>query len=164
MLYYGNSLGLTIINRDTVVFNITSMREGLNRLNLVPPNSMGHMVDKDFDIAYANYIMGNDFIFYDFFQIIWALYLGQDVYLVFSDDQWSENMAESLSKLIQQRYGYNAIRIESFDDYIYACMNVNSGFNSEWGILNLDQDKDRFAYLSESMRIHNGGLVDTEGV
>ena len=162
MLFYGNTTMLTVINNDTVVFNITSMREGLNRLNLIPPNSMGHMVDKDFDIAYANYIIGNDMIFYDFFQIIYALYLGRDVFLVYSDDQWSENMAESLSKLIQQRYGYNAIRITSFDNYIYALMNMDSGFNPEWGIYNLDQDKDRFAYLSESIRIHNGGLPESE--
>ena len=162
MLFYGDSRCVSIVNQDTVIYNITSMREGLQRLNLVPPNSMGHMIDKDFDIVYANYIMCNDAIFYDFFQIIYTVYLGKDVLLLYSDDQWSENMAESLNKLIQQRYGYNCIKITSFDDYIYAVMNMEDGFNTEYGILNLDQDKDRFAYISESIRLHNGGLIEEE--
>ena len=162
MLFYGNSGCLSIVNPETVVYNITSMKEGLYRLNLVPPNSMGHMIDKDFDIAYANYIMSNDAIFYDFFKIIFDLYLNHDVLLLYSDDQWSENMAESLNKLIQQRYGYNCVRINSFDDYVYARMNIEDGFNPEYGILNLDQDKDRFAYINESIRIHNGGTIEED--
>lgn len=162
MLFYGNSNILNILSTDTLIFNVTSMLEGVPILHLVPPKALGYLVDRDFDINYANFIMNTDPIFCDFFSIVYNLYLGKDIYLIYSDDDWSENLAESLNKLIQQRYGYNAIKICGFDDYIYAKNNINESFNPQYGIANLDMDKERYTYISESIRLANGGIIEGE--
>ena len=160
MLMYGDSTNII----DTgLVFNLTSMKEGLRNLqSLIPPNEIGRFEGRDFDIAYANYILMNDFVFLDFFEIIYALYNNLDVYIVVSNDDWSENLIESLMKLIQQRYGYNGTRINSFDDYLFL-INYSSN-NSEFGtfdfyIKNLDQDKERFSMLSTVLKIRNGEKI-----
>ena len=71
---------------------------------------------------------------------------------------WAENIAESLFKAIQQRYGYNAYRVNSLDDYLWV---KNSGslpqFNPYWGIYNLDIDRNRYSILIESARLKAGG-------
>ena len=141
-----------------VMYNLTSLREGFNTLRLlIPPNEIGRFTDRDFDIAYANYIMSNDNIFCEFFQIIYNLYLGYDVFILASEEDWSENILESLLKLIQQRYGYNSVRIDSDDDYIFARNNMSFDFAPGYGLFNLDQDKERFSYLIETYRLNNGG-------
>ena len=145
-----------------LVYNLASLREGYERLPLlVPPNEIGKLSGRDFDIAYMNYIFGNDSVFYQFFFIIMALYNDMDVFLIVSKDDWSENLVESLMKLIQQRYGYNGVEIKSPDDYIYY---INQSkdlpvFNPYFGIQNLDSDKERFAYIQTSIQIRNNGGV-----
>ena len=65
MLMYGppQSTNLTFSGKG-VVYNLTSMKEGFVRLAaLIPPNEFGRFTDRDFDILYADYIMGNDIIF-----------------------------------------------------------------------------------------------------
>lgn len=156
---YGNSSNVNIENGR--VFNITSLKQEYIRLpSLIPPNSIGRFTGKDFDISYANYIFSNDFVFFEFFNIIYTLYLGLDVYLVFSDEEWSENLAESLLKLIQQRYGYNGVKINSLEDYIFYSQSNDSGFGnfgpSHITLNNLDMDKDRFAYIGEKIRLQGG--------
>lgn len=162
MLFYGTSNNLKFLTNDTLVFNITSMIEGVPRLDLVPPKQLGYLIDRDFDIGYANYIMSNDYVFCNFFTIIYNLYLGKDIYLIYSDDDWSENLAESLDKLIQQTYGYNSVRINTYEDYIYAKNNLNCSFDPYYGIANLDKDKERYTYINESIRINNGGNIEME--
>lgn len=143
---YGNSSNII----DTgEVFNLSSLKEGYYKLSyLIPPNSIGVFTGRDFDIAYANYILGNDTVFVQFFNIIINLYYGKDVYIITSPEDWSENLIESLLKLIQQRYGYNGAYIGSKEDY-YALLNSNTRFEFEkgFGLLNLDQDKERYAIL-----------------
>lgn len=142
-----------------VVYNLTSMREGMTNLRLlIPPNIIGRFTDREFDIAYADYIMNNDNIFCEFFQIIYNLYIGNDVFILASEEDWSENILESLLKLIQQRYGYNSVRIDSDDDYIFAANNMSFGFAPGYGLYNLDQDKERFSYLMENARLQTGKL------
>lgn len=149
MLYYGSSYCLQFLASDTIVYNLTSFREGLNRLNLLPPLDKRLFVDdgREFDILYAQWIFNNDAQFYDFFQIVYNLYLGKDVYLVMDESDWSENIVESILKLIQQRYGYNGTLITDMETYVYAQNNVMSSFDPTYGIYNLDQDKDRFSIL-----------------
>lgn len=148
MLYYGTSQILPYLNVDTVIFNLTSYREDIRRLNLLPPLDKRLYKDggRDFDLWYAQYIFENEMVFYDFFQIVFQLYNGKDVFLVVSDMDWSENMVESILKLIQQRYGYNGTLIDSFESYIYAQNNMISSFSPE-GLYNLDIDKNRFSIL-----------------
>lgn len=150
MLMYGydNPEVANIVFGDScIVYNLSSMKMIKNtiQLQLVPPNSLGHLYDKDFDIAYMNWILSNDVNFVNFFQIIYHLYIGKDVMILVSKEDWSENLIESLMKLIQQRYGYNAVQIASDYDYVYAKNNIdNSDFAPGYGLFNLDQDNDRF--------------------
>lgn len=156
MLYYGTSYMIPVLNTNTVIYNISSYNENLNRLNLLPPMDKRLFIDngKDFDMFYAQWILGNDMIFFDFFKIIYDLYLGKDVYLTVDSADWSENVIESLLKLIQQRYGYNGTLIDSFEGYIYASNNITSGFDPNL-IMNLDMDKDRFSILLVRMNPNN---------
>lgn len=158
MLMYGNSQNIISTGN---VFNLTSLKEGYIRLNnLIPSNNLGVFTGRDFDIEYMNYIMSNDFVFKEFFDIIYSLYIGTDVYIIVSEDDWSENLVESLIKLIQQRYGYVACKINSVDDYMYFLNSKNiPEFNKYFGIANLDIDKERYTYIIENMRIKNGGKL-----
>ena len=101
MLMYGESrddiLGIGFAGMG-VIYNLSSLREGFNTLRLlIPPNEIGRFTDRDFDIAYANYILNNDAVFCEFFQIIYNLYLGYDVFILASSEDWSENILESFS-------------------------------------------------------------------
>lgn len=156
MLMYGNSNNIITTG---IVFNLTSMKEGFDRLSrLIPPNTIGRFTDREFDIVYANYIMSNDFVFKEFFDIIYPLYTGLDVYIIISDDDWSENLTESLLKLIQQRYGYNGGKINCIDDYYFMVNSKNySDFDRSYGLANLDIDKERYTYIVENARIKSGG-------
>ena len=148
MLYYGTSSMLPYLRYDTIVYNITSYREDLERLNLLPPydNRLFDNSCYEFDVWYAQWIFNNDPIFFDFFKIIYNLYNGHDVFLCMDDGDWSENLVESLLKLIQQRYGYNGCQIDSFESYVYSQNNIESRFE-DFGLYNLDQDKERFSLL-----------------
>lgn len=159
MLMYGNASNIIPTGN---VYNITSLREGLPKLSwLIPPNAIGKLSGIDFDIAYMNYIFSNDVIFKEFFDIIYSIYIGTDVYLVISDtDDWAENLIESLIKLIQQRYNVIAYKINCFDDYVYFANSSNKHQDfSEFGIYNFDQDRDRYTMFIESVRIANGGKI-----
>ena len=167
MLMYGPASAADIkFGGKGVMYNLSSMREGFISLQaLIPPNTIGRLTDREFDIAYANYIMSNDTLFCIFFQIIYNLYIGKDVFIIVSTEDWSENLLESLLKLIQQRYGYNAVLINTEADYLYAANSMNFGFAPGYGIYNLDQDKERFTTLIEQYRITNNGALplDLEG-
>ena len=167
MLMYGPASAADIkFGGKGVMYNLSSMREGFISLQaLIPPNTIGRLTDREFDIAYANYIMSNDTLFCIFFQIIYNLYIGKDVFIIVSTEDWSENLLESLLKLIQQRYGYNAVLINTEADYLYATNSMNFGFAPGYGIYNLDQDKERFTTLIEQYRIANNGALplDLEG-
>ena len=167
MLMYGPASAADIkFGGKGVMYNLSSMREGFISLQaLIPPNTIGRLTDREFDIAYANYIMSNDTLFCIFFQIIYNLYIGKDVFIIVSTEDWSENLLESLLKLIQQRYGYNAVLINTEADYLYAVTSMNFEFAPGYGIFNLDQDKERFTTLIEQYRIANNGALplDLEG-
>ena len=78
----------------------------------------------------------------NFMRIIHDLYQGISVFLVTSDDGWSDMFVESLLKLIQQRYGIVGAHIENYEDYTEA---EDSGFEP-FGLANLDQDLLRYQY------------------
>ncbi len=161
MLMYGNSKN---IPDDCVVYNLTSLIEYYPRLNLLVPSGIGYYDGLEFDIAYMNYIFSNNDVFAQFFMIIMNLYLGKDVYIITDDENWSENLAESLFKLIQQRYGYNGARIDSPEDYISLKNSKNSGkFDPGYGLANLDGDKERFSFYDAQMKIRTTGNGDPYG-
>ena len=162
MLFYGNG---EYIPDNCKVYNLSSMKEGYPRFKfLLPPNHLGKSFDRDFDIAYFNYIFQNDAVFYEFFSIIYELYINNDVYIfVDGNADWSENIGESLFKAIQQRYGYNSYLCCSEEDYLYIKNSCESPrFNSDWGLYNLDKDKERYTLYIETKRIQAGGQIYAE--
>ena len=146
-----NTAALISRDRNDTIFNLSSLREDFITLRyLIPPNNIGRFTDMEFDIAYMNYILNNDTVFMDFFRIIYELYIGRDVFIVASKEDWSENILESLMKLIQQRYGYNSVGVYNENDYIYAKNYGSGNFVPGYGVYNLDQDKERFTYLVQN--------------
>ncbi len=142
MLIFGDHKCVGYLSPHTKIYNLTSLLEGFPRLNILPYN-LRYSDEKEFDLAYALYLLENNIAFYDMMRIIYNLYLGIDVYVMVSTDQFSEILTESLMKFIQQRYGYNSNRVNEPSDLEYL---INGDF-SLLGIYNLDQDKDRFSYL-----------------
>lgn len=132
-------------NDHGIILNLSTLRENFIKLNmLIPPREIGYTYDREFDIKYANYILENDMAFSEFFLIIYNLYIGKDVYVMSADEDWTENIIESLLKLIQQRYGINAVLVESDEDYIYAQNHSTVSFSNGPALYNLDTDKNRF--------------------
>ena len=128
-----------------VILNLSSLAEGFQRVHLVPSVSARYNDDKEFDMAYANYIFSNDLVFMEFMKIIYPLYIGQDVFLLVSRNEDTHDIiTESLCKLIQQRYGYNYQLINTKDDIDYY---DDSNF-SLYGIQTFDVDKERMTYLA----------------
>ena len=148
MLMYGTNDALSFLD-NCIIYNLTSMNQRFKSLPLlIPPNNIGKFTGKEFDMAYAQWIMNNDPVFYQFFgAIIMELYNGHDIFLIVSSDDWSEDLVESLLKLIQQRYGYNACRVESLEDYNLFFHSNTGDFNPYFGIQNLDMDKERYSCL-----------------
>ena len=155
MLMYGDGMAIKDILEipNTKVYNFSSLREGFPRLNLMPPHNLGANSEYDFDVKYMEYILGNDLIFMNFMVIMIELYNGNNVYLMVSNDEWSCLLIDSLMKLIQQRYGINGARIENMEDYSYA----NESTFTDYGIFNMDQDKERYTYLDQSYKMKGAG-------
>lgn len=151
MLMYGNSIILKEILEipDVRVYNFSSLREGFPRLNLMPPHTLGANTEYEFDVNYANYIMSNDIIFMNFMTIVMELYYGHSVYLLISEDEWSQLLVDSLMKLIQQRYGINGVLVNCMEDLLYA----KEETFSDVGIFNLDTDKERYTYLDQQYKM-----------
>ena len=148
MLMYGDAHAADMVadNSDTMVYNITSLNERYRnaRLDLLPPNSLGANSEYDYDLKYLEWVFNNDAVFMNFMKIILDLYNGLSVFLVITHEDWSDMMVESLLKLIQQRYGINAVNIATAEDLYYA---EESEFDPTYGLTNLDQDLARYQYI-----------------
>lgn len=145
MLLVGDIRCLPDNLNNFLVLNLSSLAEGFQRVHLVPSIPNMYNDDKEFDLAYANYIFSNDYIFMEFMKIVYPLYIGNDVFLLVSrNEDTYDVMTESLCKLIQQRYGYNYQLLNTKDDIDYY---DDSNF-SLTGIQTLDQDKERMTYLA----------------
>ena len=145
MLLVGDIKSLPRDYQNLIVLNLSSLVEGYERVHLVPSITTTYNNDKEFDIAYANYIFSNDYLFMEFMKIIYPLYIGCDVFLLVSrNENTYDIITESLCKLIQQRYGYNYQLINNQDDIDYY---DDSDFNIN-GLQALDIDKERMTYLA----------------
>lgn len=65
------------------ILNLSSYKEGIEKLFLLPPTNgvLPFKDEKEFDIAYANYIMNNDYTFMELMKIIIPLY-GIELYFL----------------------------------------------------------------------------------
>lgn len=169
MIVFGTYSCLSsIINEKSYVFNLTSLKEGFRQLNLIPNidyynNFINTNLDPNisfdsmFDMYYANEIISNDSMFYEFMTIIYLLYNDNDVIILTSNDiNGCDYIAESLQKFIQERYGIISNNVNELDDLNYL-VECEFSFN---GLYNLDQDKERFVYLSTL----NNKVPDSGGI
>lgn len=138
--------------QTATLFNLSSIiNSGIRLPALIPPlYFLNQQIELDnektFDMAYANYIMQNDAAFTDLFKIINTIYNGGTAIILYSDNEYTNIITESLLKFIQQRYGLNPIYImNSIDDW--DCITQDTRFNL-LGVFNLDTDKERFVKIT----------------
>lgn len=137
------------------VYNFSSLKENFGkRLELLPVTQM-NAYDKTFDQFYMDFIMTNDIAFMSFMQIIYQLYCGLDVYIGISNGDIYESLAESLTKIIQCRYGYNAQFIHTIEDFDF---NDDSEFSSI-GIETFDSDRERYISLLKAYGYNTEGMI-----
>ena len=161
-LLYGKLDALKYIPQDFKVFNFSCLKEIGIPMNLLPPNNLGAIDEYDFDCRYANYLMMYDAVFFNMMNFIITLYANENVFILIDSQEdsffsygssWSAILIESFLKFVQQRYGLNATLVNNEED-------INSAENisfSDYGIYNLDGDKERYSYLLEYSRIASGG-------
>lgn len=162
-LFYGNAEMIKYLSGNFKIYNFNSLKEYGIPMNLFPPNNLGAISEYDFDCKYANYIMTNDIIFMNLMNLIMDLYLGLNIFILVQYDDgsffdnnnsaWNTMLIESFFKFIQQRYGINATWINSPEDIASA----NETSFSDYGLINLDEDKERASYIGEYQRIIAGG-------
>ena len=152
------------IPENFIPVNFTGMNESTEKLSINGMESID-VSTPEFDKYFAEVVYNNDDNFISFFRIIQLLMAGEDIYICISNGNVLDFLNESLAKFIQQRYGYNAVLINTEADYLYAVTSMNFGFAPGYGIYNLDQDKERFTTLIEQYRIANNGALplDLEG-
>ncbi len=155
MLIVGDHKCVGVLSPHIKVYNLSSLLEGYPKLNILP-YSVRYSDEKEFDLDYALYILNHDNVFFDMMRIIYNLYIGNDVYLLVTIDQFSEIVTESLLKFIQQRYGYIGNRVNEPEDL----MTLVPGDFTLFGVFNLDQDKERFSFLITKGILSGGGSID----
>ena len=129
------------------IYNYSSLKEGLYRLNLMPPMfDWSGCTEHDFDVWYANWLLTDPAAFYDLMRVMYDIYSGIDVYLCVSDVPELQWINESFMKFLQQRYGINCFIINEPEDFLYA-KDYGSGFSIE-GLGNFDIDKERMAEIA----------------
>lgn len=145
------------------ILNLSSYKEGIEKLNLLPPTNgtLPFKDEKEFDIAYANYIMSNDFTFMELMKIIIPIYEGKDVYIVVSRSPYFDMITESLTKFIQVRYSIISQYVYDFDDLDFIDMDLS--FTNIQGLYNLDVDKERFSRLIAPTLIQKDGEIQYDG-
>jgi len=97
------------------VWNLSSLKEFGMRLDLIPVTDT-NIYDPMFDQFFANYIFSNDRAFVAFMNIVYQLYEGLNVFICIGKNDVSETLAESITKLIQVRYGYTCQFVNDYDD------------------------------------------------
>ena len=109
----------------------------------------------EYDLEYGNFIFQNTQQRIEFLYLMHQLQIGNDVLILIGTHQVMFEMAESLLKLIQMRYGYNGYFITKDDlDYIF---DFQSNFSVP-GLQLFDQEKVELdeIFLEEEKRKSNG--------
>lgn len=136
---------------QVALFNLSSYFNDGFRLNAlmpsveyIPENILaGDCSSPEFDTAYWNYIFNNAEPFCQLMDIVRPVYDAANTFiqiLVNNTSQFSNEITESLCKLIQQRYGYNAAIANEFEDLWY----IEESTFSIPGLFAFDQDIQRW--------------------
>ena len=149
-LFNNETNSLDLNNKPNVVFNLSSTSNMGVRLNIVPPYTIDVFDERQFDIIYANYLLSNNDAFISYMQTVYNSYLGFNVFILVGTDSFGgrERITESFMKFLQQRYNIIPRYVQSINDipdyYEEEPIYVD-------GLFNLDQDKERFIYLTASV-------------
>lgn len=148
----GNAYNILAIKNDYVhVVNLSSA------LLKIEPSSLFYVPKPDsetsmYDMEYANYIFQNTKQRLELLYIVYQLLIGNPVLIMIGQYPGMYEMAESLLKLIQSRYGYNGFFIQNED--LYYLDNFNSRFSVP-GLMLFDQEK---VELDEVFLSQEGGI------
>lgn len=137
------------------VYNFSSIKENFGkRLQLLPVTQL-NVYDKEFDQFYMDFILNNDLYFMTFMELVYDLYRGINIFIGISNGDIYESLAESLTKIFQCRYGYNAQFLHESSDFDE---NDDSEF-SFMGIQIFDNDRERYIQLLNRYGIDNGVII-----
>ena len=151
-----------------IAFNLSSSTQVIPRLPglFILPNMQGatsleqrEQMEWNFDTWYYDYVLNDPIACSSLMMILSALYEGKNVYICiseYSSDPIIAMLNESFMKLIQTRYDIKYSIINDPEDIMYIPKD-GCEFASVMGIMNFDQDKNRFMQLGEEQRISSGG-------
>lgn len=153
--------------RQVVKYNLSSYFSDIPTLNFLIPSSdyisekelNGDCTTPEFDISYHNYIINNDNAFVQFMNMVIPVFTDPDtmVQVLINKSNFRDVITESISKLIQQRYGYNVYQVNETEDFIYT---EESDFSIP-GLFIMDKDVNRWQTLHpgiENIRPEPGEL------
>lgn len=145
---------LSIKNNNIHIINLSSANLNLQSSSLfyVPRSSNE---TNQYDIEYANFIFNNTQQRIEFLYLIYQLQIGNPVLIAIGSYPGMYEMAESLLKLIQTRYGYNGYIITNDD---LENLDIFESRFSVPGLVLFDQEKvelDEIFIENEKRRIIN---------
>lgn len=147
----GHAYNILSIKNNVYIVNLSSSNLKIKSSSLFyVPRSTFESVN--YDIEYANYIFSNTEQRIEFLLLMHELLIGNDVLIMIGTFPGMYEMAESLLKLIQSRYGYNGYFISDIIDLENLDM-YNSNF-SVTGLQLFDQEK---VELDEIFLARDGG-------
>lgn len=139
--------------RQVVKYNLSSYYSDVPTLNMLIPSSEyipEELMEGDcslpvFDIEYHKFIFENNEAFMQFMNLIIPVFGSPEVLvqILINQSEFRDIITESLIKLIQQRYGYNAYIVNEVDDFLYT----EESSMSIPGLFIMDQDLHRWRSL-----------------
>lgn len=137
------------------IYSLLADGTGYPSLDILPPATIVNYGGKEFDMMYIDWILNNDFVFFEFFsKIVYNLYLGLHVYIICERNDFYDPIVESILKIMQQRYGYNGAMINEPEDIDYLDQDIS--FSGLIGVKNLDDDKERFTRIYATFNTYTG--------
>ena len=128
---------------NVVIYNYTSYYSGFENLILAYVNEVANgqrintfIESLEFDLAYSNLILNNQWYFIDMMKIMIPLYHGANIVLMVFHDPYRDNLMESLIKFISVRYGYRSYIINDIEDL----KNIKEPYFTPYGLMQLDND------------------------
>lgn len=142
-----------------IPFNYSGMKEDITQLGLLPDIEIpdygdGPIFDKDFDMQYYEWIFSSELRFCRLMHMLETMHNGAEIFIVVSEDSWTNVLTESFFDVLHQRYGIRPYHINSIEDIAYV---TETDFDPTFGIRNFNNDIVRYNDLKEINRINNGG-------
>ena len=138
-------------NKRAVVYNMSSLYSGYKDATALittqafqntpyMQNFDQYVQTVDFDIQYAGRILSDPLAFTELLDIMQCDYSGMNAIILVQHDFYRDSVMESLLKLIQQRYGYNAWVIDDPEDI----ESIYEPHYTPMGIMQLNSDLEKY--------------------